>query len=696
MNENFNKELEQLRIALSPLDEKCPMPASLNAEMIMHNAEMPVRRTWLTPQAAKRGIALAASLALVCVSLLVFNRGYNLRENYNSAQPPAASSIASHNIETPDANIQTQVAMGDWQALEAAFLRMRLEAEERMAEYDDELIGLSSFWRNMVPGRAAIDMEMAMPMEESQDSAALTAQNAASHGETNTQVQGVGESDILKNDGQYLYYLRHSFDRFGNSEDYSLFILRPLPANNMQLVSRTIIPASFASDMEMYVMGDRLAVVYTSYGDDVRANARLYDISDRANPVELRHFAQEGTLTTSRLLNGRVYLLSNHWKTLDFRTRGDSIPPGDILPLVYEDSRAVLLPPERIAVLPEANEPSYLILSSIDVNDANADTESAAILGAGTQVYCSMDALYVARMRYTRGDIHPWARIGWWGIADQTVIYRFDLLPNGQIRPGPQGEVKGVPLNQFSMDEHNGYFRIATTAPCDQDESVNIITILDSNLRQVSTIEGIAPTERIQSARFMGDMGYIVTFRDTDPLYVIDLSNPRAPKILGELKITGFSGYLHPWGDKHLVGVGPDGCDVGLNGDTKVSLFDISDPADPREVDRVIVPSSHVGIQHNHKIFVPVPEKGVFGLPIYDTDHGGSSFYTFRVQGSTISGLHRLDAVESPVNHSWGWTQQPVVERGTFIGDTWYVIGSERSLAAYSMANGREIGRLRF
>ncbi len=149
-------------------------------------------------------------------------------------------------------------------------------------------------------------------------------------------------------------------------------------------------------------------------------------------------------------------------------------------------------------------------------------------------------------------------------------------------------KVPGTALDQFSMDEYNGYLRVATTYDM-VDFVSNGVYVLDENLKQVGKIDGIANTEQIKSVRFMGDTGYVVTFEQTDPLFVIDLENPENPKILGELKIPGFSAYLHPVGGGLVLGVGVDGDENGRGEGIKVSLFDVSNPENPVEADNIIL-----------------------------------------------------------------------------------------------------------
>jgi uncharacterized secreted protein with C-terminal beta-propeller domain len=498
----------------------------------------------------------------------------------------------------------------------------------------------------------------------------------------------VDEADILKNDGQYLYYIPQTY---GNT---TLYILQALPADGMKVLSSMSIPG-YRQGTELYVQGSRMALVYSEYppGGDPAASVQVYDITDRTAPKMVKSFSQKGQMLSSRMQGGRIYLISTQGANLNFRVKGGAIPEEDILPRVYSNGEELLLPADKIAVLPENDDPSYLVISSLDLQSNDTVTENAAILGAGSQVYCNTEALYVACQQYMafNDGLARSMPFQSWGTGRTTRIYRFKLLPGGKIQASGQGEVPGGLLNQFSMDEYQGHFRIATTGWNEKDEQVNFVNILDKDLKAVGTLDNLAPGERIQSVRFIGPTGYVVTFRQTDPLFVIDLADPAKPKVLGELKLPGFSAYLHPWDATHLIGVGPDGDEQGLNNGVKVSLFDISDPAKPCEADKAVVKNCWTDIQQNHKAFAVCAEKGLFGLPLQN-NNGAAQFYTFRVDGGKLARgdtLKNPDATYDPMEEYYG----SFALRGTYIGQNWYVLGI-RGAAAYGMVDGKELGKV--
>lgn len=472
-----------------------------------------------------------------------------------------------------------------------------------------------------------------------------TGDKSSAYGETNEQVEGVSEADIIKNDGKYLYVLTpdnadwgayydalysvsgvvKTTDENGNpvevenvntedpvlKYDCKIMIIEPGKDGKLQKVGEINISPEADKGVyhmvvrEMYVKGDRLvAIVECSVYDETDSSqnsgkssyrvtdsiyfgyntnttmAVCFDISDRANANELWRIYQDGGYISSRLIGDQLVFLSNYYVDL---SDDEEIVKENCVPTYAVNSA----PMQRIAcdclVIDEhINDASYLVASSVNIENKES-LKTKAVLGAGSNVYCTTDTLYATSTQYK--DIEASAEI-FGNTTETTSIYKFDIR-NGEIKYEGCGSVKGHALNQFSVDEYNGYLRIATTTGNWGDELSNHVYVLDSALNKVGEITGIAKGETIKSVRFSGDTGYVVTFEQTDPLFVIDLSNPEKPEIKGELKIPGFSAYLHPVSDKLLLGVGVDGTDSGQGNGMKISLFDVSDPTNPVEVDKI-------------------------------------------------------------------------------------------------------------
>jgi uncharacterized secreted protein with C-terminal beta-propeller domain len=400
----------------------------------------------------------------------------------------------------------------------------------------------------------------------------------------------------------------------------------------------------------------------------------VYDISDRSAPVQTRRVEQEGWAVSSRVMGNVVYLITNKHVWAPYE-QADS----DIIMPTTRDRRAaggndgldesVGFEPialDRIFYIPGTEDSSYLVIGTLDITE-DAPFEPKAYLGAGNMIYMSRGALYVANTRWN------------WSEADsrsETEILRFGIDGINVGYTG-KGTVSGFPINQYSMDEHNGYFRIATT----QWGVGTRVTVLDGNMRVTGHTIDLEPNETMQSMRFMGEMGYVVTFENTDPLFTIDLSDPYNPTVLGELKIPGFSQYLHPVGDGWLLGIGrhttelfvrnADGTetvvgfhDLGL----KVSLFDVRDPYDPLEADVIILGEGWAEVSHNPRALMVDAERGLFGFTMDRWGSGNHGPSAILIGASRYLSVHaELDAGQFSTWNS----------RLAFIGDTLYLVHHE-------------------
>lgn len=494
-----------------------------------------------------------------------------------------------------------------------------------------------------------------------------TSDNKTQHGETNEQVQGVSEADIIKNDGKYLYIvnpenadwdtyyrecnryynyvngLEETTARVQSTPGYNpnaevvldvekpeatkkeektteakeitelpelqysceISIVEPKGKGEIKNINKIEIAKPEREDIhymnvqEMYVAGNRLIAVLNCqlkreennanekamydclYGGSSGKNITMavaYDISDRKNVKEEWRVFQDGGYISSRLIGDELVLLSQYYVdiTQDVETVKETCVPENSCD-GKEFSRVLV---NDICIMEDVYDTSYLVASVLDTDDENT-LKTEAVLGAGQNVYCTTETLYATSTEYNYNDARK-AEVFGLSSTEKTQIYKFDIR-NYDIKYLKNASVDGSALNQFSMDEYNGYLRIATTSGDWGENLINQVYVLDENLETVGLLKDIAKGERIKSVRFTGNTAYVVTFIQTDPLFVIDLTDVKAPKILGELKIPGYSAYLHPVGDGLVMGVGLDGTESGTNGGMKVSLFDVSDPTKPIE-----------------------------------------------------------------------------------------------------------------
>ena len=338
-------------------------------------------------------------------------------------------------------------------------------------------------------------------------------------------------------------------------------------------------------EKKSYAYYDTYYAYEIGYNVDITM-AACFDISNKTAPVEKWRFYQDGDYISSRLIGNQFVVLSSYY--VDITDDEETVISNCVPTFGYDDTEMKRIAANDVCVMGEITDTSYLFATTLDIDDKNS-VKNQAVLGAGSDVYCTTENLYAVSTRYKNEGIVGEV----FGVTTYTTqVYKFDIR-NYNISYLGCGEVDGFTLNQFSIDEYNGYLRIATSTGSWGEDISNYVYVLDKDLNVVGKIEGIAKGETIKSVRFTGDTGYVVTFEQTDPLFVIDLSDPTKPEIKGELKIPGFSTYLHPVGENLVLGVGVDGDENGQTNGLKVSLFDVSDPTNPKETHKVTIPASN-------------------------------------------------------------------------------------------------------
>ena len=553
--------------------------------------------------------------------------------------------------------------------------------------------------------------------------------------ETNTQVEGVDEADFVKTDGTRIFVL----------SGQKLYLARSWPPEDLSVVtSRTL----SGYPLEMFLDDRGQVVVFSAWwpeqgpdelwcgpwgcgGRQAFTRVAVFDASgDGLRLVREMYFP--GSYVSSRRIDGSVRLvLRDHLRMPgDLRYwpedfRGD--PPEDreafeaALERVMEANEAKIRAQRLADWLPTAwmgsasdrtdlsrdctsyhrpNAPVRLGLASVVTLDLRAERPRAtqlAVLGQVGEIYASRDTLFLA-------SPHWW----WRPVADQrthTYLHALDLSQPDRTRYLGSGGVPGVLLDQFSMDEHLGFLRVATTVETwgsdediwrvDTSNRVTVLGISDGRLIEVGRVTGLARGERITSARFVGDKGFVVTFEQIDPLFTLDLANPFAPRLVGELKVPGFSTYIHPLDDGHLLTIGVDLPDPGPNGQVdwsqramKLTVFDVTDFARPREMytERVGTAYGWSEAGWNHKAFNWFPARNMLAIPFSDYRPSAQDYW-----GSFVSDL-RLFEVDLAVGitprgrvsmrdlfvvhgaRDWSWRYSPWVRRSVMADDYAYAI----------------------
>lgn len=439
--------------------------------------------------------------------------------------------------------------------------------------------------------------------------------------DTNVQVDGVMEGDIIKTDGSYIYVLNRNARKFT--------VLKIVYDGKTEKVTEFYFENTLSGVEEMYLSSEAKKLVFVgtvyNYESGEKTVVLSYDVSNPANITLISRLTQDGYYQSSRMSDGYLYVFSNEWKGSLYYANDNMFEkdkPETYIPSVNNE----VLPIECIYIPSEIEELNYTVITSVDLNNPNAFCDTKSILGSNTDYYVSGGSIYLLSWEY---DYTYWT-------IRQTTIHRL-AYEKGMINHVATGTFEGCIKDQFAMDEHNGYFRVCATVYNSQNY-YNAVYVLDGDLKLVGTLSNIAPNERIYSARYFGDIVYFVTYRETDPLFSVDLSDPTNPKMLGELHLPGYSEYLHPYGDNRLLGFGIESVfdeSKGYNVNyLKLSMFDITDPANLKELHTLRLGNySNSELLYNHRALIANAAKNIICFPASSYDYDGE------IESSTSSYL---------------------------------------------------------
>ena len=541
-----------------------------------------------------------------------------------------------------------------------------------------------------------------------------TATRNNDYSKTNIQVENVDEADIVKTDGNYIFYVVSN----------EIVIVDIKNRDKMIKVAQIDYKQNDFKPSELYISGNNLIVIgkENSYsrGITVRETAGaiykkgiykqktvsiVYDLSDITNPKETRRVEIEGNYVSSRMIDNNIYFVANK-----------SIPAYDIVKSNREDLDEEIYKPtykdtisssvdkiinfDQIYYFNNIETLNYLTLGGFSLNGTQ-EADVKTFMGAGENIYCSTKNMYIVKSKNVY-DAQTYMNYG-----KDTKILKFGIS-NGKIDFKAEADIEGGINNQFSMDENNGYFRIATTIgkTYSMDNSTsNSLYILDENMKEVGRLDGIAKAEKIYSVRYVGNKAYIVTFKEIDPLFVIDLSDVRNPKILGELKIPGYSTYLHPYDETHLIGFGyntiQNSIGTGtMNDGLKMAMFDVSDVNNPKELFNVKVGDSRTSskLTSNHKALLFSKEKNFIAFPVSSYSNGRTNYkaqvYDIDLnKGFTLRGeIEHKDETVTTQKYYYG-NYKLSIDRIIYSNDVFYTM-SNKLIKASDMNTLKEVSAL--
>lgn len=625
MIEQIRKESEDIQI-----------PDSLRPDQIEKRlTERPKKYHW------KKGYT--AGLAAACC-LLVCGAVWGIQKSPQRVSPVEKQDTATDQAESSD--IQTA------KSYDQIYEYLQANQDDQYG-IDDGMLEQSA---------VAESAEDSTSMKSTASADRSVAQNGkasgeASYSETNVRQDGVDEADVVKTDGRYLYTLKDN----GSSVSIVDTVNGKLKeAASVRVEEDDRIREFYVSDGHLILISEfnqeREDGAWTYASTDTRIIT--YDITDPEKPGKAGEVTQSGSYTSSRLTDGHLYLFTQY--SVDVTSGITPKDKKDYIPYVNQQ----MLEADDIYLPPFSQAYMYEVVSSVDIAKPGEIQDSKAIFSDGGELYVSNDNIYWYETQ--------------WSDKTETVIKRISYK-DGKLKAEASGKVDGYINDSFSIDEYDGYLRVVTT-----DDETNGLYILDSKMKEVGSITGLAEGEQVYSARLLGDTGYFVTYEQTDPLFSVDLSDPKNPKIIGKLKIPGFSEYLHFYGENLLLGIGMDVDEDGFttNG-VKLSMFDISDSSDVKEIQKYTLENVYsAAVMYDYKAVLIDPEKNVIGFAA--DGNNGENYYVF-----SYNDTNGFECLMNETVNGNGYQSA----RGVYVDNTLYVVKGN-IIEAYDMADYQKIDDL--
>lgn len=458
------------------------------------------------------------------------------------------------------------------------------------------------------------------------NSTVSSASSTKEHSTTNLQVENVDEADITKTDGDYIYSISEN----------KVIITNVQEPQNIKMEAEISTDTDYIPE-DLMLYKDKLVVISTKYINYSKSNTMVtvYDITTRSNPKIVKEYILYAKYYTSRCINGKLYVISSD----ELRILNDKI-----IREYVEDNNNKEIALSDIKYLKDLKTKDQTIIAGLDLN-TNSDVKVNSYLFDVENAYISENNIYLLNEDYSEETdkkeplkhlFGPGGIIGFMKyMADEydgysydrnTNIYKYEINDKGEVEYKNRTKIKGTTINQFSLDEYNDNLRVGLYT-----REGSRVVVFDKKLNKIGETSYLSEGERMYSTRFIGDKAYMVTYKNTDPLYVIDLKNPTNPKVLGKLKIPGYSTYLHPYDENHIIGIGMQteervyrnsygritSTSAIITG-MKMALFDVSDVNNPIQVSQTIIGDSRTtsAVLTNHKALLFSKEKGLIAIPV--------------------------------------------------------------------------------
>lgn len=609
--------------------------------------------------------AIAATIGIVLLGMKLFDKTSDI-VNDNKL---------SNDKQTVDKQNTNVVVNSDFKTFSSYEELKKFVKENTKDMYDD-------YWADLDEMPTMDMLEGDLPTNDTDSSYNDTDRNESpDYSDTNVRTEGVLEADCIKTDGEYIYTLHLADDSVYMSvakaagedteivKEYCISDMLKEKYEDLSHFADWNMKEMLVLEDKIIILGDVFSqnenIFFNNYGEkkvyDPVSLVVVLDASDKSNINIADKFTVNGSYQECRMTNGYLYVVSK-----------DFYSEENVEPIVDGDYMEC----NEVYICNCKTYNSYLVFTSYNMNEKPELVDSKAVLNNGSiEMYVSGKNIYLLSNTYEYDDKGYGVNI--------MEISKFGY-ENGVITPLNQRELKGYIDDVFCIDEYNDYLRLVVTR-FEQYTEINTLYVLDSELNIKGTIDDIAPGERIYSARFTGDIGYFVTFKQVDPLFSVDLSDPTNPQIIGELKIPGFSEYMHIWDDNTMFGIGEE------DGFIKLSMFDITDPTNVIEKDKTILEDMyHSSALYNHKAIFINGEKNVIGFMCegyvvgtdqiygYDTIKSVGSYYLYSYEDGKF-----VEKLEIPMESIY----YGMNVRGMYIGEYIYIASTTGDIIVVSMDN---------
>lgn len=594
-----------------------PIPDSLHPDQIEKKLE---NTTQHRPSVAKKlrlCVAAAASIAVICAA------GASLRPILWGENPDGSStdSIVEQTTVTEDRDHSDTTYEDIYDAIHSF-------QKERQSEKD-----------------ASLDMAVEENFETEKSALTGSAEHSSSDkgdfSETDTQVAGIMEGDIVKTDGRHIFTIKDStagctvtiYEAQGSSvNEQSHFSVSQADCEEIYIQDSTLILTGNLWDSSSPVGDGTDQTDYEPYNPPAsKSHITLYDISDPAAPKAIRQLSQSGVYNTSRISDGYLYTFTNY----NIQPAGNYTE--DEQEKFIPKLNGVIMKPEDIRLPDRKGADSYMVMTSLRLSDNGKFADSKAVLGNFDTHYMNRNHIYAVRKDYqANGDI-------------RSTIIKY-TYGQGKFSFDGSAAIRGAIHNSYYMHEYKDSFVFVYTRTSDRD--TNGLCVMDQDLRLTGEISDLGVNETIYASYFIENMAYFVTYRNTDPVFAVDISDPKNPVLRSELKLPGFSSYLHSFGDNMLIGIGQgsksyNGYDI-IENRVKLSLFSIDKDYRLQEIDKILAaPNTGSCADTNHKSVFVDEERGLIGLGITDTMNTQSAYRVYRCKNGKLKKVLSVPLSES-------------------------------------------------